>query len=142
MIYMRLYVVAVGKLKKRYFRDAAQDYLDRLSHYVPLQMLETEQDNPYALLSRRGKHVVLDPGGKEMASEEFAQYLQQIMNTCPEDLYFYVGGAEGFSKEFLARADFRISLSQMTFPHELARVMFLEQLYRAFTILKGEKYHK
>lgn len=139
---MRVFLVAVGKLKKPYVQDGIKDYAKRIKHYIPFEIIETPKSNPMELLQRRGIHVILDPNGKEMTSEEFASFLGNLMNTSSDDVFFYIGGSEGFEYSFTKNADYLISLSKMTLPHELARLVFLEQLYRALTIIRGEKYHK
>ena len=85
--------------------------------------------------------ILLDEHGKEFRSVEFADYLQKKLSTSPRDIVFVIGGAYGFSQEVYSRADSKMSLSKMTFSHQMVRTIFVEQLYRAFTIMKGESYH-
>jgi len=94
------------------------------------------------LLEKRDCLVVWDPCGKDMDSVAFAEFLGDLRNDGFPDLWMMVGGPLGISKRLLARADFVLSFSKMTFPHDLARLVVMEQVYRAFTILKGEPYHK
>jgi 23S rRNA (pseudouridine1915-N3)-methyltransferase len=84
---------------------------------------------------------LLDGHGKEVSSLQFSQFIQQRFNSGSKNLLFLVGGAYGFSEELYQRANYKLSMSKMTFPHKLARLLFVEQLYRALTILKGEPYH-
>ncbi|RMD87479.1 MAG: 23S rRNA (pseudouridine(1915)-N(3))-methyltransferase RlmH, partial [Calditrichaeota bacterium] len=86
--------------------------------------------------------IILDKRGKQISSEALAQFLQKKMTQGVRSLTFVIGGSLGFSEDFLKNAHLVLSLSKMTFPHEMAKVILLEQLYRAFSILKGEKYHK
>ncbi len=138
---MRVHVVAVGKLKKRYVVEGVKDYINRIEHYIPLSIVETKED-PFNIIDKEGFHIILDAQGQSMTSEEFASFIDNLLTTRSEDVFFYIGGPEGFSEEFKNKAQMQVSLSPMTFPHELARLFFLEQLYRALTIIKGEKYHK
>jgi len=138
---MRVHVVAVGKLKKRYVVEGVEDYINRIEHYIPLSIVETKED-PFNIIDKEGFHIILDAQGQSMTSEEFASFIDNLLTTRSEDVFFYIGGPEGFSEEFKNKAQMQVSLSPMTFPHELARLFFLEQLYRALTIIKGEKYHK
>jgi 23S rRNA (pseudouridine1915-N3)-methyltransferase len=85
--------------------------------------------------------ILLDERGDEYTSEEFARFIQKLQIANKTNIVFLIGGAYGFSDEVYKRADAKIALSKLTFPHQLVRVIFMEQLYRAFTILKGEKYH-
>lgn len=139
---MKVHIVAVGKLKNGYVAEGVKDYYERIKHYIPITMVETKQENPFNMITKEGFHIVLDARGKLMTSEEFASFIEDLLTTQSNDVYFYIGGPEGFSEAFKNNAQMRISLSLMTFPHELARLFFLEQLYRALTIIKGEKYHK
>ncbi|HHY43682.1 MAG TPA: 23S rRNA (pseudouridine(1915)-N(3))-methyltransferase RlmH [Coprothermobacter sp.] len=139
---MRVHVVAVGKLKKHYVAEGVKDYLNRIRHYISLSMVETKEEDPFNIIDKEGFHIILDAQGQSMTSEEFASFVDNLLTTRSEDVFFYIGGPEGFSEKFKNKAQMQISLSPMTFPHELARLFFLEQLYRALTIIKGEKYHK
>ena len=147
MVTMKLRIIAVGKVKNRALQELAQDYLARISHYAKIDVVELKDSDPrqegrqmLEKIERTGSAFViaLSEEGKEMVSGEFADRLGKI-NT---DIIFLIGGPVGLSKEARKRADTVLSLSRMTFTHEMARVVLLEQVYRAFTILKGEKYHK
>ncbi|WP_018963524.1 23S rRNA (pseudouridine(1915)-N(3))-methyltransferase RlmH [Coprothermobacter platensis] len=139
---MKINLIAVGKLKKDYVSEGMYDYMERIKHYIPFHLIETSSENPIQYLQKKGMHIALDINGKEMSSEAFATFINNLMNTSTDDVYFYIGGANGFNSAFMKQVNERISLSQMTFPHELARLLFLEQLYRALTIIRGEHYHK
>lgn len=133
-------------------------YQSRLVHYVPFSIVEIpELKNMSAFTKEQIKEkegelimknirpsddvVLLDEHGKEYRSVTFAKMLEEKMSRSGRDIAFVIGGAYGFSGEVYSRADSRISLSQMTFSHQIVRTIFAEQLYRAFTIIKGEPYH-
>ncbi|MBO6082195.1 MAG: 23S rRNA (pseudouridine(1915)-N(3))-methyltransferase RlmH [Bacteroidales bacterium] len=154
---MKLTLLTVGKTDVRWVRDGLDLYVSRLKHYVPFSLVEIpELKNASALSQDQIKEregelilaalkpadevVLLDEHGKQYRSVEFAQYLQERMNR-GRDLVFVVGGAYGFSQKVYDRAPGRLSLSPMTFSHQMVRTVFAEQLYRAFTILRGEPYH-
>lgn len=154
---MKLTLLTVGKTDVRWVRDGLDLYVSRLKHYVPFSLVEIpELKNASALSQDQIKEregelilaalkpsdevVLLDEHGKQFRSVEFAQYLQERMNR-GRDLVFVVGGAYGFSQKVYDRAPGRLSLSPMTFSHQMVRTVFAEQLYRAFTILRGEPYH-
>ena len=133
-------------------------YQSRLVHYVPFSIVEIpELKNMSAFSKEQIKEkegelifknirpsdevILLDEHGKEYRSVTFAKMLEEKMSRSGRDLVFVIGGAYGFSGDVYARADSKISLSQMTFSHQMVRTIFAEQLYRAFTIIKGEPYH-
>ena len=155
---MKITLLTVGKTDVKWVGDGLELYVSRLVHYVPFQVREIpELKNVSALdkaqiKSREGalilkslrpsdEVVLLDEGGREFRSVDFAAWLEERMSRGSRDLVFVVGGAYGFSPEVYARADSRLSLSKMTFSHQMVRTIFAEQLYRAFTILRGEPYH-
>jgi len=134
---LKLQVFYIGKPRSRPLNQAGAEYVRRLGRYCRFEMTELKaeaslKDNPKTL------HVALDPEGESLSSEQLARLLE----SAGQDVAFYIGGAEGFSAKFKKSADRSLSLSKMTLPHELARVMLLEQLYRAFTILGGHPYAK
>ena len=154
---MRIAVLAVGRLKERFWRDAAEEYIKRLGPYSTLRVVEiadrdSGRDESRALAEEGadivralpdGAHVVaLEIGGKQRSSEEFSAHLDELGLSGRSSVAFVIGGSVGLSAEVLARADERMSLGPMTLPHNLARVVLLEQLYRAFRISRGEPYHK
>jgi 23S rRNA (pseudouridine1915-N3)-methyltransferase len=147
---VKIKVAWIGKSKASAIQTLTEDYLKRLSRYAEITGLALKDEA--ALLSlargeRRGEHqkdrhklILLDSPGKQLSSEELAQFLErEQMQAVP--LLFAVGGADGFSDQARRQAAFALSLGRMTLPHELARVVLLEQLYRAFTILKNHPYH-
>jgi 23S rRNA (pseudouridine1915-N3)-methyltransferase len=150
-------IVAVGRVKTPHWRDALTDYATRLRRYTDFHITEVKdavgQGSPDAVAVRRegdallseseaARHrILLTPGGESFDSRGFSLRLQDWLEQ-HHHLAFLIGGPVGFSPHVLQAAPSRLSLSKMTLPHELARVVLLEQLYRAFTILGGEKYHK
>jgi len=151
----RVTVLCVGKLKERFYAQAAEEYAKRLGRYCKLEVVELpEQRLPESpapgeierALGREaealraklsGRYIALCVEGEQRSSEEFAMLLEP-----PEPLAFVIGGSYGLHPSVKAGAVLRLSMSQMTFPHHLARVMVLEQIYRGFKILEGSRYHK
>lgn len=144
---MRIKVAWIGKTKDPAIQALTAEYLKRLSAYSQLEPLSLGSEAALLKLAARSgnspasKLVLLDNRGQQFTSEEFARFLDDQQNRSPQPLLFAVGPADGFSQETRKAASFLISLGKMTLPHELARVVLLEQLYRAFTILKGHPYH-
>lgn len=144
---MKLKVAWIGKTKNAAIQSLTDEYVKRISRYVDIGPLPLP--NEAALLKlkdRSGSHpahgiAILDSRGKQLSSEEFAQYLQDYQDRNPQPLILAIGPADGFSDEMRTAANSAISLGKMTMAHELARVVLLEQVYRAFTILKGHPYH-
>jgi len=143
---MRIKVVWIGKTKEAAIQSLTDDYLKRISRYVEVAGIALKDEAALLALARgerqkeRHRLVLLDSGGKELSSEELARFLErEELQTVP--LLFAIGGADGFGEETRQQASFVLSLGRMTLPHELARVVLLEQIYRAFTILKGHPYH-
>lgn len=137
----------IGKTRDAAIQSLTADYLKRLTHYTPVDALALPSEAALLKLvhtegSRGGAQLILlDSDGKQYSSEEFARFLDAQRNRSPYPLLFAIGPADGFSKQVRAVATQVISVGKMTIAHELARVVFLEQLYRAFTILKGHPYH-
>lgn len=153
---MRITVVAVGRLKERWWRDAAEEYLKRLRPYVSIDVVEVadrdlragadramreEADAVGRALPADARVVALDAGGTALDSEGLAAWLDERMRE-GRPIAFVLGGSAGIDPALLARSDDRLSLSPMTFPHQMARVVLLEQVYRSFRILRGEPYHR
>jgi len=148
----------MGKTDVDWVREGLGVYVSRLSHYIQFavdekpqlkkagslsaeQVKEKEADILLSALKPSDEVILLDEHGKEYRSTEFASFLEGRMARGGRDIVFVVGGAYGFSERVRSRADGQMSLSKMTFSHQMVRVLFVEQLYRAFTILKGEPYH-
>lgn len=155
---MKVTLLVVGKTTDKHFQAGIDDYTSRIGHYVPFslevipelkatkamsQAEQKEREGRFILEALQpGDYVVLlDERGKEHRSMEFAQWMQKRMLAGTKRLVFVVGGPYGFSPQVYARGDEQISLSRMTFSHQMIRLIFTEQIYRAFTILKGENYH-
>lgn len=155
---MKISLLAVGKTDVKWVREGLGLYASRLKHYVRFSVEEIPELKNVSAMSRDmvkrregelilknlkpADHVVLmDENGREYRSQEFASYLQEKMSRTGKDIVFVIGGAYGFSEDVYARANEKMSLSRMTFSHQMVRTIFAEQLYRAFTIIRGEPYH-
>jgi 23S rRNA (pseudouridine1915-N3)-methyltransferase len=138
---VKISVVAVGKIRERSVRDVADDYLGRLKRYVRAEEIEPKDDSALEkAVPADAVIVALEVWGKGLGSEEFARKLESWGSTGKGHVAFVIGGAEGIPTAVSQRARFHLSLSPMTLPHRLARVILFEQLYRAMTILRGEPY--
>jgi 23S rRNA (pseudouridine1915-N3)-methyltransferase len=144
---VKLQIAWIGKTKEVSIRALTAEYLKRISHYVASESHEmTSEEALLELAGRTGGRttpvlVLLDARGRQFTSEEFAELLRDQQDRGTQNLFFAVGPADGFSDKARAEADLVLSFGKMTLAHELARVVLLEQIYRAFTILKGHPYH-
>lgn len=155
---MKIELMVIGRTSARYLQEGIDNYRNRLAHYVPFELtclpdikttksltIERQKELEGEMFLSRVEAgdclVLLDERGKEMTSREFSVYIDRKMVNVARRLIFLVGGPYGFSKEVYNRADDKISLSKMTFSHEMVRLFFTEQLYRAMTIMRGEPYH-
>ncbi len=155
---MKIQLIAVGKMSDAPLVQAVEKYVKRLVHYVPFQLLtvpdvkttrsmtgqrqkEAEGSVILSSVDARDLVILLDERGKEFTSREFASYIDRRTLSLPGNLVFVIGGPYGFSQQVYDRANDKISLSRMTLTHEMVRLFFVEQLYRAMTILRGEPYH-
>lgn len=138
---MKISLVTVGKTQSKELEESIRDYSKRIERYASLEFVETSEDKLEARLGKFERVFLLDERGKEYRSVEFAAFVDKQMVSGAKSVAFVVGGPFGFSEGVRALSDGEIALSKMTFPHDLVRVVFLEQLYRAFTIIRGEKYH-
>ena len=139
---MKIDIVCMGKLREKFFREAVEKYLTRLRRFV--QVSVTEVDNPNKierLLEGRDFIIILDEKGKEMDSFQFAELIRDL-SLSKKNICFVVGGWEGLDDKVKRKANLVWSLSKLTFPYQMARLLLLEQIYRAFTIIKGIDYHK
>ncbi len=138
---MKITVVAAGKIKEKPLRAVADDYKKRISRYTRLDEVETRDERDLAKHVVEGTRLIaLEVWGKQLSSEQFSQRLERWASTGKGDITFVIGAAEGIPKELSDRADEHLSLSTMTLPHRLARVILFEQIYRGFSILRGEPY--
>ena len=155
---MKISLLAIGKTSSKHLQDGIEQYIKRLGYYIPFEFkILPDVKATKSLTEERQKEmegdiflnqiqagdfvVLLDERGKEMTSREFATYIDRKMVSIPKQLIFIIGGPYGFSKAVYERANDKLSLSKMTFSHEMVRLFFVEQLYRSMTILRGEPYH-
>ncbi|MFI5136547.1 MAG: 23S rRNA (pseudouridine(1915)-N(3))-methyltransferase RlmH [Sphingobacteriales bacterium] len=155
---MKITFITVGKTEEAYLKEGIEKYVNRLKHYTRLTIIEIDElKNTKALTQEQQKakegelilkkilpldHVILlDENGMELSSTQFAAYIDKKALGSIANLVFVVGGPYGFSVPVYERANDKLSLSAMTFSHQMVRLFFVEQLYRAFTIIKGEPYH-
>lgn len=144
---MKIKILSIGTIKEPFAKEWINEYLKRFTKYCNLEFLEIKESNKKQegeeLLKRIKDEdfvVVLDMVGKQLNSEELAQVIKkEIMQ---KNISFIIGGPEGLSEEILNKAHLKLSFSRMTFTHQMIRLFLIEQIYRAFTIIKGEKYHK
>jgi len=154
---MKIECLFVGKTSDRYLDEGISDFNKRLARYCKVsvkivreikskasdaEITRSEGQGILKAVSEEAYWVVLDPKGMSLSSEEFAQQISQWQIQNRKTIAFIVGGSNGVSSEVLQRADFRLSLSKMTFTHDMSRLILFEQLYRAYSILAGSKYHK
>ena len=155
---MKITLLSIGKTDDAYIRDGIDKYLKRLKHYTKLELLDLpELKNTKALTQEQQKSkeaelllkkinptdfvILLDEKGMELSSSQFAAYLDKKAVASTASMVFVIGGPYGFDASVYQRANDKLSLSRMTFSHQMVRLFFVEQLYRAHTILKGEPYH-
>ena len=154
---MKISLFCIGKTNFPFLREGIELYKIRIDHYINFNIVEIPDkkqggNNPKNVLKREGENllswvsnanfvVLLDDKGKQFTSEEMADFIGSKMNLPVKHIVFVIGGAFGFSETIYKRANMSLSLSKLTFSHQLVRLIFMEQLYRAFTILKGEPYH-
>lgn len=159
---MKITIITVGKLKEKYLKDAIAEYSKRLSKYCKLEIVEVaDEKTPEnasevvedAIRSKEAERILkyvkedafvitLEIAGKQLTSEEFADKIEQLGVKGISHIIFVIGGSIGLGKEVLAKSDFALSFSKMTFPHQLMRVILLEQVYRSYRIISGQPYHK
>ena len=159
---MKVTIIAVGKIKEHYLKEGIEEYSKRLSRFCDLRIIEAaDEPAPDDLSAAREEQIksreasrvlgkvkdgdyliVLDVKGAKKSSEEFAKVLKNCMISGNSSITFVIGGSLGLAPELIRKANVRLSLSDMTFPHQLTRLILLEQIYRAFKIINGEPYHK
>ena len=155
---MKITLLTVGKTDRDWVKEGLDIYASRLKHYIPFIITEIPELKNVSSLSREqiktkegelimknlkptDDMILLDEHGREFSSVEFARLIQDKISYEGKDIVFVIGGAYGFSEAVYRRANSKISLSRMTFSHQMVRTIFAEQIYRAFTIIKGEPYH-
>ena len=140
---MKIDIVCIGKLREDYLRAAQAEYLKRLGPYARLTVIEASDEKAMEKALAGGAYpIALAVNGKALTSEDMANMLKNMAVEGTPHIAFVIGGAEGLSARILGLCRMRLSLSAMTFPHQLARIILLEQVYRAFRIINNEPYHK
>lgn len=159
---MKITIITVGKIKEKYLKDAIAEYSKRLSRYCKLEILEVsdektpdgaseiveenirekEGERILKLIKEDAYVITLEISGKMLTSEELADRIETLGIQGKSHLVFVIGGSIGLGREVLRRSDYALSFSKMTFPHQLMRVILLEQIYRSYRIINGEPYHK
>lgn len=159
---MKITLITVGKIKEKYLKDAVNEYVKRLSRYCKLEIVEvTDEKTPDnasdascdAIRAKEAERILkyvkddayvitLEINGKQLTSEELAEKLDRLGVQGTSHIIFIIGGSIGLGEEVLKKSDFALSFSKMTFPHQLMRVILLEQVYRSYRIISGEPYHK
>lgn len=145
-------IICVGKLKEKYFKSAIEEYEKRLSKYTKLEIIELpdynydvkkviyeEGRNILSKINERDYVVTMEIEGKELSSVELSNFISKNIT---ENIVFVIGGSYGLSEEVKNESNYALSFSKLTFPHQLFRILLLEQIYRSFKIIKGESYHK
>ena len=159
---MKITVITVGKIKEKYLRDAIAEYTKRLSRYCKLEIIEVADEKTpdqagetveEQIRDKEGERILkyirddmyvitLEIGGKMLSSEELADKINMLGIQGQSSVAFVIGGSIGLGREVLKRSDYALSFSKMTFPHQLMRVILLEQVYRGYRIMNGQPYHK
>ncbi|AEY68091.1 23S rRNA (pseudouridine(1915)-N(3))-methyltransferase RlmH [Clostridium sp. BNL1100] len=159
---MKITIAAVGKLKEKYLKEAISEYSKRLSRFTEVEIIEVDDEYAPDSLSeaqesqvkkkeaekilkrvKQGSYVILlDLAGEQITSSGFSAKVENIMLSGNSHITFIIGGSLGLDQSLINIADYRLCLSKMTYPHQLARVILMEQVYRAFKIIKNETYHK
>lgn len=143
---MRIQLLLLGKTRRPEIRALIDDYTARIRHFAEIEIRELREDSPASMrkleLAKGATVVLLDADAKRVDSQQFAAWLGDCRSRGTRDIVFLCGAAAGFPEEFAARATTKLSLSPLTFSHELARVMLVEQIYRAFALLAGHPYPK
>lgn len=159
---MKITLITVGKIKEKYLKEAVSEYTKRLGKYCRLEIIEVadektaehakdgldelvrakEADRIIRYIRSDAFVITLEISGKQLSSEELAKKIEELGIQGKSHITFIIGGSIGLGKEVLEKSDFALSFSRMTFPHQLMRVVLLEQIYRSFRIINGEPYHK
>lgn len=156
---MKIKIIALGKVNEPYLKDGIDEFLKRIAPYTTIEVselkpvevkdenligrsLDLEADKILDLIKPSAFVVTLEIGGKMLSSEDFAVEMNEIINSGVNEMIFVIGSSHGLSPKVSERADYKLSLSKMTFLHNFARLILVEQIYRAFKIIKGETYHK
>lgn len=156
---MKIKIIALGKIKEKFLKEGIEEFLKRLKPYAQVEIaelmpieikdenltskvLDEEAEKILSNIKQDSYVITLEILGKQLSSEEFASKIEEITNSGISELVFVIGSSCGLSSKISQRADFKLSISKMTFLHQFARLLLVEQIYRAFKILKNETYHK
>ncbi len=159
---MKITILTVGKIKEKYLKDAIAEYSKRLGKYSKLEIIEVADEKTVENASEAEEEnvrtkeaerllkyikedaylITLEINGKQLSSEEFAERIEMLGVRGVSHIIFVIGGSIGLGQEVIEKSDYALSFSRMTFPHQLMRVILLEQIYRSFRIIRGEPYHK
>lgn len=159
---MKITIITVGKLKEKYWKMAVDEYVKRLGAYTKIELIEVADEKDSDNMSEKDIEIAkekeaqrilsrvkddsyvytLEILGKQLDSVELSKNIEQKMNTGKSDLTFIIGGSNGLHQSVMDRSNYALSFSKMTFPHQMMKVILLEQVYRAFRIMKGQSYHK
>lgn len=159
---MNIKIIAVGKIKEKYIKEGIKEFSKRLSRYCSLDIIEVDDEKAPEKLSNKEMELVKNKegekilgkipansyiiplviNGRSLSSEDLSEKMIDIMVSGINDITFIIGGSLGLSNDIISKSDFKISFSKMTFPHQLMRLILLEQVYRGFKIMKNEPYHK
>ena len=156
---MKIKIIALGKIKEKFLKEGIDEFTKRLTPYVPMSIVELnpieikDENLTEKILLEEGEKILscikpqdyvitMEIGGKQMSSEEFSQKLTSLINDGTQEVVFVIGSSCGIGKNVSQRADFKMSMSKMTFLHQFARLILVEQIYRAFKIARNELYHK
>lgn len=156
---MKIKIIAPGRIKEKFLKDGIDEFLKRLTPYAAVEMteitpveikdvhlieraLDEEGEKILSLIKPQSYVITMEISGKQFSSEEFARKIEDLTNEGQSEIIFVIGSSCGISKKVSARANLKMSMSKMTFLHQFARLILIEQIYRAFKIIKGETYHK
>lgn len=156
---MKIKIIALGKIKEKFLKEGIDEFTKRLTPYVSMSIVELnpieikDENLTEKILLEEGEKILsgikpqdyvitMEIGGKQMSSEEFSQKLTSLINDGTQEVVFVIGSSCGIGKNVSQRADFKMSMSKMTFLHQFARLILVEQIYRAFKIARNERYHK
>ena len=156
---MKIKIIAPGRIKEKFLKDGIDEFLKRLTPYAAVEVteitpverkdvhlieraLDEEGEKILSLIKPQSYVITMEISGKQFSSEEFAREIEDLTNEGQSEIIFVIGSSCGISKKVSARANLKMSMSKMTFLHQFARLILIEQIYRAFKIIKGETYHK
>lgn len=156
---MKIKIIAPGRIKEKFLKDGIDEFLKRLTPYAAVEVaeitpveikdvhlieraLDEEGEKILSLIKPQSYVITMEISGKQFSSEEFARKIEDLTNEGQSEIIFVIGSSCGISKKVSARANLKMSMSKMTFLHQFARLILIEQIYRAFKIIKGETYHK